>query len=96
MAIPACRLRSGSGQRKPAFCLNYVHCPRLSKRYILLVSGFGRKYSRMHVGHPWLTPLPFLQASISVSLPQILDLTGGRELAAASRVRAAASVCLPL
>lgn len=97
MAIPACSLMAGSGQRKSAFCLNYVHCPHLSKRYILVVSGFGRKCSEVHVGHPCrLTSLPFLQASVSVSLPQILDLTGGPELAPVSWVQAAAPVCVPL
>lgn len=81
MAISACCLISGSEQKKPAFCLNYVHCTHLSKRYTLLVSGFGRNSSKVHIGHLWLTALPFLQAGVIVSLPQNVHLTDGQELA---------------
>lgn len=93
MAIPACCLISGSGQKQPAFCLNYVHCPYLSKIYTLLVSGFGRNCSKVHIGLLRLTSFPFLQASVSVSLPPNLDLTDGQELVSLLGLSSCSCMC---
>lgn len=72
MTIPSCCLMSGSGQRKPVFCLNSVHCPHLSRWHILFISGFDRNLCyfsnlvsislslgslTLRVGTGWLQPL---------------------------------------